>query len=138
MRVRDIMTGDPRSVRPEDTVKDAARVMRDGDFGAVPVIDREKHLSGIITDRDIAVRCVAEGHDGSCTVAEHMTRQTRTVRSDDDVDRAMEVMRAERVRRVPVVDDERVVGIVAQADLARQVRDEGAVEATVEKISEPK
>ncbi len=140
MKTREIMSANPRCLTPDASVRDAAQLMREGDFGLVPVVDSEenRHLEGVISDRDITVRCVAEGHDGSCRVGDHMSRDTRTALEDDDVDRVMDVMRREQVRRVPVVSDSgRLVGIVAQADLALQLDDESSVEKTVERISEP-
>lgn len=141
MKTREIMTENPRCVTPDTPVRDVARLMREGDFGLVPVVDHDdtRRLEGVISDRDIAVRCVAEGHDGNCRVGDHMTRDTRTAREDEDVEQVMQVMRREQVRRVPVVNDTgRLVGIVAQADLALSADDESAVEKTVERISEPR
>lgn len=141
MKARELMTRDPDVLTPDDTVARAAQLMRDGDYGLVPVVDDRsaKRLQGVITDRDIAVRCVAEGHDGTCRVEEHMTRDDLgTAREDDSEDQVMQTMQRRQVRRVPVVDErDCVVGIVAQADIALDARDEGEVEHTVERISEP-
>ena len=143
MRVNEIMTPDPEVVTLEDTIGRAAAIMRDRDIGSVPVVDDQdrRRLRGIITDRDIAVRHVAEGHRDDCTVAAHMTRDpVETVRPDDDVDTLAETMKRRGVRRVPVVDQEgRLVGIVAQADLAVELgpSEPEKVAEVVEKISEP-
>ncbi len=142
MKARDLMTARPLVVTPDEPLVDAARVMRDLDVGAVPVVDdpRGMHLLGVITDRDMAVRCLAAGHTGECTVGEHMTpAPLRTVEPSAGVGEVMAVMKEHRLRRVLVTDGGRLVGIIAQADLARR---EGlveplAVEAVLEAVSEP-
>ena len=140
MKARDLMTKNPECVTREDSVQRAAAIMRDHDIGAVPVVDDtgSRRLIGIVTDRDIAVRAVAEGRN-DLRVEEAMSGgRLATASEDDDVDRVMELMRENKVRRIPVVGrNEEVVGMIAQADLAREARDEGEVERTVEKISEP-
>ncbi len=142
MRARDIMTPNPRIVTPEDTISKAAQLMRTLDVGLIPVVDDEEgmRLKGVITDRDIAVRHVAEGHGEDCKVSAHMSKELTKVEPDDDVDDVMERMRHAQVRRIPVVEDgDRLVGIIAQADVATDVGpdDPSAVSKTVEKISEP-
>ena len=142
MKARDLMTKNPETVTREDTLQRAASIMRDSDIGAIPVVsdNGSRKLIGIVTDRDIALRHVAEGHSSAdCTVEEAMSGgRVATAREDDDVDRVMELMREHKVRRIPVVgSNEEVVGMIAQADLARDARDEKEVERTVEKISEP-
>jgi CBS domain-containing protein len=114
--------------------------MRDRDVGIVPVVEGNdgQRLLGVITDRDIAIRHVAEGHGGTCRVEEAMSRDDLVVaRPDDDVDSVMRSMRERRVRRVPVVEDGRLIGIISQADLALDTSDDGEVGRTVESISEP-
>ena len=123
MKARDIMTSDPECITRDSTLQDAARLMRDGGFGAVPVVEdtRERRVVGIITDRDIAIRHVAEGHTSTCRVSDHMTSRIKTVREDDDLSDVEEIMADEQIRRVPVVDeDDHLVGMIAQADIARQ------------------
>jgi len=141
MRIHDIMTKDPSSVTPNATVREAALLMSREDVGIVPVIDDhfDKHLLGVVTDRDIAIRCVAEGKDGSCRVREVMSADDiATCSESDDVDSVMETMRAEKVRRIPIVDERgSLVGIVSQADVVRKARDGQNAERTVERISEP-
>lgn len=138
MKVQDVMTRNPRSVTPDDPAREAAQVMRDQDVGFVPVIEGGR-LAGVITDRDLAIRLVAEGRDGGTLVREVMSRgEIATLRPDEDVDRAMESMAREKVRRIPVVDERgTVVGVVAQADIVRKARDNRKAEETVERISEP-
>lgn len=142
MQAREIMTPDPRTLTPGDTVSEAGRIMRELDVGIVPVVKDGDggQLDGVITDRDIAVRHVAERHTDDCRISDHMSRGVATVSPDEDVDRVMERMRSEQVRRIPVVEDGgRLVGIIAQADLAVETGPEKteAVEETVEEISEP-
>ncbi len=139
MKVKDIMTSDPVSVTPETPLREAARMMKQHNVGIIPVVEREgsKQLVGVITDRDIAVRCVAEGHDSSkCPVREAMSSDVQTARADDDVSSVMRLMGKEQVRRIPIVDERGgLVGIVAQADIVREADDENLAEETVEKIS---
>jgi CBS domain-containing protein len=140
MKAKDIMTKKPKCVTPDTSVREAARLMKEQDVGVLPVVDRDgsDRLVGIVTDRDIATRHVAEGHDSSsCPVREVMTSNVRTARESDDVEDVMDLMGKEQVRRIPVVDDRgSLVGIVAQADIVREARDDKKAERTIEKISE--
>lgn len=118
--VRDVMTPNPIMLRADQTVVDAARSMRDADIGPVVVLDGDE-VCGILTDRDIAVRVVAEGMDPSATrIGDVCTRDLATISSDATVDDAMELMRERAIRRVPVVDDGKPVGIVALGDVATE------------------
>jgi len=139
MKVKDIMTSDPVCVTPDTPLREAARMMKQHNVGIIPVVEREgsNQLVGVITDRDIAVRCVAEGHDSSkCPVREAMSGDVQTARADDDVTNVMRLMGKEQVRRIPIVDERGgLVGIVAQADIVREADDENLAEETVEKIS---
>lgn len=148
MKAREIMTSHPEAVLAGDTIGHAARDMRDLDVGAMPVVaDRESmRLVGIVTDRDLVVRHLAEGHTEDCSVRLHMTERTEpsafaTARPEDTVDYVMELMLRHQVRRIPVVEegDERLVGIVALADVAREVgpEDPARVVEVLEGISEP-
>lgn len=141
MRARELMTENPDCVTSEDTLQRAASLMRDRDIGAIPVVsdNDSKRLIGMVTDRDIATRHVAEGHGGDCKVEEAMSRgELATAREDDDVEQVMELMKRHKVRRVPVVrENDEVVGMIAQADLAVEAGRDRDVEKTVEKISEP-
>jgi CBS domain-containing protein len=115
--VRDIMTCNPVAVGPETPVREVAARMRDEDIGAVLVCAGDR-LRGLVTDRDLTVRILAEGGDvGARTVAEACSSELVTVAPDDDVDRAVQLMRGKALRRLPVVDDGRVVGIVALGDV---------------------
>ena len=140
MKISDIMTKDPATVSPETAVRDAARIMQREDTGIVPVVDKgTRKLVGVITDRDIAIRVVAEGRDGSTSVSDAMSKgQLVTVQADSNVDEAMDRMADEQVRRIPIVDDRgTLLGIVSQADIVLKARDDRKAERTVEKISEP-
>jgi CBS domain-containing protein len=118
--VRDIMTSAPVTVEPRASVAAVARVMRDQDLGAVLVTDGER-LRGLVTDRDLVVRVLAEGADPErTTVARACSDDLVTVRPDDALDRAVGTMREHAVRRVPVVEDGRPVGIVSLGDLAME------------------
>jgi CBS domain-containing protein len=142
MRARDIMTSNPQTLMATDSLRRAAELMRELDVGIIPVVDdpQNRRIRGVITDRDIAVRHVAEGHSDGCTVGDHMTTSTTNVAPDDDLDEVMRRMQRDQIRRVPVVEDgDRLVGIIAQADLAVKADDSKREEVTetVEKISEP-
>ena len=141
MQVRDVMTKDPACVTPGATIREAAQLMQRENVGIVPVVEEKgtKRLLGVVTDRDIAIRVVAEGRDGGTRVSDVMSSsQIRTCTPDDDVAEAMELMADEQVRRVPIVDDRgALVGIVAQADIVRKTRDENKAGNTVKEISEP-
>jgi CBS domain-containing protein len=119
-QIRELMTTNPRSVSKGDSVVDAARVMRDEDAGAVPITDGDR-LVGVLTDRDIAIRVVAEGRDPQSTSVEQIaSRELVTIDPQQDLDEALRLMAQHRVRRLPVVEEDgRLVGIVAQADVAR-------------------
>ena len=111
--VRDTMTTDPTAIDPSKDIADAARIMRDQDVGSLPVTDQGR-LVGVVTDRDIVVRVVAEGRSDA-TVGEVLSRNPVTVSPDDDLDEALRLMSRHQVRRLPVVENEQLVGIVAQA-----------------------
>jgi CBS domain-containing protein len=118
-RVADVMSRGARVAKPDDTVQQAARVMREEDTGVLPVGENDR-LVGLVTDRDVALRLAAEGKDPARTkVREVMTPEVRYVFEDEDVHRAVETMAGQQVRRLPVLDrDKRLVGIVSLGDLA--------------------
>jgi CBS domain-containing protein len=123
--IREVMTRDPACVGPGDSAADAARKMREVDSGAILLCDDEGHLRGLLTDRDIVVRAVADGRDPArVEVREIASTDVEALKPDDDVDRAVALMRERHVRRVPVVEGDRPVGIVSIGDiaLARQER----------------
>ena len=121
--IRDVMTENPECVSGDTTVADAAKLMRDKDFGGVLCQDGDE-VSGFLTDRDITVRVVAEGKDPSSTaVSDVATTELHTLSPDDSVEDAIELVRKHNVRRVPVVEGAKPVGIVSIGDLALE-RDE--------------
>ena len=138
MKARDIMTQNPRVVTPETPVQEAARLMKSEDTGVLPVVDNEssRRLVGVITDRDIAIRVVADGMS-SAQVRDAMSSNPKTCRPDDSVKDLLQVMSDAQVRRIPIVDDGgAVVGIVSQADVVLEANG-SRVEKTIEKISQP-
>lgn len=140
MIARDVMTAELSVVTPSDPIARAAEIMRDLDIGAVPVVDdaASMRLRGILTDRDIAIRCVAKKHGVSCRVGDHMTTHVETVKPDADLSRVIWLMEQKQIRRVPVVSiDDRLQGIIAQADLATKVgpKDPLVVEEVLERVS---
>lgn len=142
MKARDVMTAGPEAVIPSDLIQRAAEIMRDKDVGFVPIVEDRKtmRLAGVITDRDITVRHVAAGHPRECKVNEHMTNTgIETVQPDAEMSQVLEIMQRAQVRRVPVVEhDGRLVGVIAQADIAVDAnRDPEEVAETIERISEP-
>ena len=138
MKAQDIMSQNPAAVTPDTSIQEAARLMQQQDVGILPVVESttSKRLVGLVTDRDITIRVVAEGRSNA-TVRDAMTSNAKSVRPDDSVKDVMKLMGSEQVRRIPVVDnDGRVVGIVAQADIVLEGDDRKA-EETIEKISAP-
>lgn len=119
MKVHEIMTGNPRSVAPETTLVEAAGLMRELDVGALPVLDNEQ-LAGIVTDRDIVVRGIADGQDPhTANVREVMSGGTEHIYADQEVEEAVQVMEKRQIRRLPVVDrGDRLVGMVSLGDIA--------------------
>ena len=139
MQVKDIMTANVECIGPEDTLQDAARKMRDRDVGPLPVCGDDDRLVGMITDRDIVIRAVAEGRDPKATpVREAMTEEIVTCFAEDDVDDAARTMRERQIRRLIVLDaDKRLAGIVALGDLATDTGDRDRMSVVLEGVSEP-
>ena len=128
--LRDVMTASPRVIDLTATVQQAAQAMRDDDIGDVLVCDGDM-LKGIVTDRDIAVRAVAQGMDPASTrVAEICTSDVKTLSPDDSLDKAVKLMRSEAIRRVPIVEGGRPVGVVSLGDVAME-RDSGGTLADI-------
>lgn len=141
MTCRELMTPDPACCTPSDTVVTAAMIMKSHNVGSVPVVsDRQSmNVTGMITDRDIAMRVVAEQRDYYNTrVEDVMSRDVVTCRTDDDYDDVIKAMKKHQIRRIPVVDsDKRLLGIIAQADVARSASASEDVGEMVGEISEP-
>jgi CBS domain-containing protein len=133
-QIRDLMTSNPATCESSTTVVEAAKHMAQKDVGPIPVVDGDR-LVGIVTDRDIVLRVVAEGRDPSSTkVGDIASKQLETVSPEEDLDSALRKMASAQVRRLPVVENGRLVGIVAQADVARQGEDRKTGEV-VEQVS---
>jgi CBS domain-containing protein len=129
-KVHEVMTRNPITMRPDETLVAAARQMRDADVGAVIVVDGGQ-VRGVVTDRDVTVRAVAEDLDPRRVhLAEVVTHDLVAVSADDDVDTAVELMRTHAVRRLPVLEGERLVGVVSLGDLAIE-RDSGSALAEI-------
>jgi CBS domain-containing protein len=119
---RDIMTPDATCASADETVVDAARKMRDLGVGALPICGPDDRLAGMITNRDITIKVVAEGRDASTVkVSELAEGKPATIGADDSVEDALATMAKHGVRRLPVIDGQRLVGIVSQADVARNL-----------------
>ena len=119
---RDIMSGSAECASESDTLVDAARRMKDLDVGSLPICGEDDRLKGVITDRDIVVNCVADGRDpSSVKVSEMGDGKPVTIGADDSVDEILRTMTEHAVRRLPVIDGDRLVGIVSQADVARNL-----------------
>lgn len=122
---REIMTPDATCAGEHETLAEAAKKMRDGDVGALPICGEDRRLRGMVTDRDIVVKCVASGGDPSVvTVGELAQGKPATIGADDSVEEALRTMVEHKVRRLPVIDDDELVGIVSQADIAQNLPDE--------------
>lgn len=137
MKIAEIMTKDVQSVSPGTDLITVARQMRDLDVGVIPVTEGGQ-LVGLITDRDIVVRGLASGGSvQQATVGEYMTSNPTTVTAQDDVQRAAQIMAREQIRRLPVVDNGKLVGIVSLGDVAVDVGKDTLIGDTLEHISEP-
>jgi CBS domain-containing protein len=135
-QIRDVMTENPSSCAPGTSVAEVARVMAREDVGSIPVVE-DGRLVGVVTDRDLVVRVLAEGRDPQATtVGEVVSTDVVTVPPDAGLDDALRLLARHQVRRLPVVEGERLVGIVAQADVARH-GDDSQTGQVVEQISQP-
>ena len=135
MNIRDVMTPNPRTVTPGDTIQNAARIMRDEDTGAVPVVDNGRPV-GIVTDRDIVVRAVADGGNVNRSVGDIVTGSVVCATPDMSTREASELMSEHQIRRLPVVENDRLVGIVSIGDLAVKEGKDGRMGDTLQSISE--
>ena len=133
---RDIMSPECSCVGEDDTVLDAANRLAELDVGAMPICGSDDRLKGMITDRDIVVKVLAQGKDPSSTRVSELATQDEvvTIGADDPIDEALRTMASHKVRRLPVIDGHELVGIVSQADIATNI-DEEKVGDLVEAIS---
>jgi CBS domain-containing protein len=138
MRISEVMTRGVQCVKPGDSLRDAAKKMRDLDVGPVPVCGDNDKLAGMLTDRDIAIRAVAEGKDPNSTkVQDVMTPDIHYCFEDQDVEEAAKQMRDRQIRRLVVLNrDKRMVGIVSLGDLAVETSDEDMAGETLEAVSQ--
>lgn len=136
----DVMTKNPTCSVPTESVERVAQLMKREDVGPIPIVDNanSKKLIGIVTDRDLVMKVVAEGRDAKhTTVQEVMTRNPVVCREGDDIKQALNAMSQHQVRRIPVVNNnDEVVGIIAQADIATKIEDHKTTGKVVEDISE--
>jgi CBS domain-containing protein len=122
---RDVMTPDCKCVGENDTILDAAKKLSDNDVGSMPICGEDDRLKGMLTDRDIVVKVLAQGKDPSSTTAGDLAQgKPVTIGADDSIEEALDVMSEHNIRRLPVIDDQRCVGIIAQADIATELPDE--------------
>ena len=134
-RCREIMTAHVQTADKEMTLRAVAELMRDGDCGAMPVVENGK-LVGIVTDRDIVVRAIADGKDSDTRIGDVMTAEIFSVKPDDFVFEAIRLMGDRQVRRVPVVNESgELAGIIAMADIALETEDQREIAETLEEIS---
>lgn len=124
---REVMTTGARCASVDDTVMQAARMMRDLGVGALPICGEDNRLKGMITDRDIVLNCVAEGMDTSeMRVSDYAGGEVVTIGADDDIEEALDTMARHGVRRLPVIDGHDLVGMISQADIAKKLPEEKA------------
>jgi CBS domain-containing protein len=139
-KCNEVMTKNPVCCLPSDTVAKAAELMKNKDIGSIPVIENEqtKKLVGIVTDRDLALKIVADKLDAKTTkVDEVMTRKVVTCHAEDDLQKALDAMAEHQLRRIPVVDnDNKILGIIAQADVATRVDQPEKTAEMVKEISQ--
>ena len=137
MQVKDVMTKNVASLNPEDSVERAAQLMDEYNIGSIPVCNAEKVI-GIITDRDIACRCVAKGENTkNQKVREVMTSNPVVMNSDADIHDAVRIMGERQIRRIPIVDNNNLVGMVSLGDLAVEPQISDNAEEALKNISEP-
>ena len=135
MKIIEIMTKDVSTVEPDTTLEEIALLMRNEDVGAVPVLEGNE-LLGIVTDRDIVVRCIAEGeHPSEMCADDILTGDIETVHPDTDVKEAAELMSSRQIRRLPVVENGRLVGMVSLGDIAVRQHNETVSGETLEGVS---
>jgi|SRR5690349_14876876 CBS domain-containing protein len=128
---RDVMNGGAQCIKEEQTLAEAAQMMRDLDVGSLPICGPDEKLHGMITDRDIVVKCIAEGGDCMQTTARDLAQgSVHWVSADADIDDALAMMREHQVKRLPVIEDQRLVGMISETDLTKKL-DEDRLAQTV-------
>jgi len=131
------MTKDPECVTPQNTLRDVARLMKDESVGVLPVVDDNRKLMGIITDRDLVVRAMAEDRQATqMRIEEIMTRDVEAITEDEEVHEVLDLMGRKQVRRLPVVDEQdRLIGVVSISDIAQKADYDEELQEALEKIS---
>ena len=131
MKVKDAMAKTVSSAMKSDRVIDIARKMKQEDAGFIPVVENGGTMVGVITDRDIVIRCIAEGHDPRNESAEHvMSREVTIIGPDDDIEQAARMMEREEIRRLPVAENGRLVGVLSHGNLVQATKNKTAEKAT--------
>lgn len=134
-RCREIMTRSVKTASREMSLREVAQLMREGDMGAMPIVENGT-LIGIVTDRDIVIRAIAEGRDAETLIGEVMTTEIFSAREDDFVFEAIRLMGDKQIRRIPVINEAgELAGIIAMADIALEMEDEREIAETLEEIS---
>jgi len=137
MKVNDIMTADVTVAERETTIEEIATFMRDENVGAIPVVDEDNELEGIVTDRDIVVRCIANGRDpAECRAEDIMSEGALSVESDADVEEAARLMADRQIRRLPVVENGKLVGMLSIGDVAVKQGDDDLSGEALQEISQ--
>jgi len=135
MIVQDIMTAYPETLSPHDSIQKAAQLMRDHDYGVIPILDGLDALVGVVTDRDIVVKAVAKGHGPETQIQECMSVQPDTVPKDLPIAQALHIMDTRQVRRLPVVENGRLIGMISIGDIAKAQIPEAEKAKTLESVS---
>ncbi len=135
MTVGQIMTAYPEALGPDDTIQKAAKLMRDHDYGVIPLIDADSSLVGIVTDRDIVVKAVAGGHGPDTPLSECMTPDPDSVPKDIPIEHALHVMNTRQIRRLPVVEFGRLIGMISLGDIAKSRTPGAETLKTLESVS---
>ena len=135
MIIADIMTAFPEALSPEDTIQKAAKLMRDHDYGSIPIIDEIGALVGIVTDRDIVVQAIAAGRGLETELGECMTQRPDTIPKDLPLSDALRLMEKQQIRRLPVVENGRLIGMVSLSDLAKSQVSESEKSRALESVS---
>ena len=138
MKVREIMTTEPRFAAPDTTLEEIATLMKEEDVGVIPVVD-DGEVTGLVTDRDIVVRCIAAGKNpAECTAEDIMSGEVRMIEPDADLDDAADIMAEVQIRRLPVVEDGRLIGMITLGDIAVKAaeEEEQTTAETLEEVSQ--
>ena len=134
--VREIMTAEVRSARPDSPVHEVARMMRDEDVGSIPIVENDK-LVGIVTDRDLCVKVIADQRPLDSAVSGFMTPRPETASPDTTIHMAAQIMQTHQIRRLPITDGDRLVGMVSLGDLAVDTQSDDLKVETLEEVSTP-